>query len=461
MRGEFSDKVEGFVVAKKKQPVALLIYPPVYDFALYDLYLKPLGLLRIARWLQAGGWSVRVVNALDYHDPRTASLLGMPKRKADGTGKFFRRPIPCPEHLFPLRRRFSRYGVAREALEERIGTDCSTVPDIALISSGMTYWYLGVEEVVDSLRRRYPRVPIVVGGIYASLLPDHCMKKIGPDYVVEGEGKEELSGIFVRHNLPVPEQELGQVPLIEKPLWRDAGVLRLNDGCPFHCTYCASHLLTPRFRSGDPMAALALLRSFLQIGIKNIAFYDDALLVSKEASFLPFLRGVVAEDLDVRFYLPNAVHLRYIDYETADLMRRAGFQEVRIGLESSGSRFHEHYDRKVDVDTFSEQVKVLANAGFPTQLISVYVLAGLPRQEAREVEESVRFARTCGVKVAIAEYSPVPGTRLWRESVEHSRYPLEEEPIYHNNIFFPMEWEQFTREDLERLKQLARRQKQE
>lgn len=447
-------------MTKEKQPFALLIYPPVYDFALYDLYLKPLGLLRIARWLRDGGWSVRVVNALDYHDASTASRLGKPKRRADGTGKLFRRPVPIPEHLDPIRRRFARYGIAHDALGERIETECAATPDIVLISSGMTYWYVGVEEAVAFLRSRFPRVPIVVGGIYATLLPDHCMKRIGPDYVVSGEGKEELIGILERHHLPAPRQELGQVPLIEKPLWRDAGVVRLNEGCPFRCAYCASHQLAPHFRPGDPNSALESLRAFLRMGIKNIAFYDDALLVSKEVSFVPFLEAVVAEKLDVRFYLPNAVHLRYIDYGTADLMRRAGFREVRIGLESSGSRFHEHYDQKVDVGTFSEQVKVLTDAGFPSQRISVYVLAGLPRQEAREVEESVRFAGECGVKVAIAEYSPVPGTLLWRESVDHSRYPLEEEPIYHNNTFFPMEWEQFTRKDLERLKRLARNQKQ-
>jgi len=72
------------------------------------------------------------------------------------------------------------------------------------------------------------------------------------------------------------------------------------------------------------------------------------------------------------------------------------------------------------------------------------------------VETSVRKALAEGVRVRLAEYSPVPGTGLWEESIRRCRYPIGEEPLYHNNSFFPMEWEGFSREDLTRLKELAR-----
>ena len=55
----------------------------------------------------------------------------------------------------------------------------------------------------------------------------------------------------------------------------------------------------------------------------------------------------------------------------------------------------------------------------------------------------------------VAEYSPVPYTKLWKKGVELSSYPVEEEPLAHNNTVFPMEWEQFKWEDLERLKRMS------
>ncbi len=86
----------------------------------------------------------------------------------------------------------------------------------------------------------------------------------------------------------------------------------------------------------------------------------------------------------------------------------------------------------------------------------MYLLAGLPNQYSKEVEESIRFVSRFGVKIFVAEYSPVPGTGLFKESVKSSCFPIAEEPLFHNNSIMPMQWRGFTYEDLERLKKLAR-----
>jgi hypothetical protein len=80
-------------------PRALLVVPPVYDFALFDLFLKPYGLLRVGRWLEEGGYEVRVVDGLDYTDPASAALLGGARRGLDGTGKFFKTSAETPPGL--------------------------------------------------------------------------------------------------------------------------------------------------------------------------------------------------------------------------------------------------------------------------------------------------------------------------------------------------------------------------
>ena len=58
------------------KPVALLINPPVYDFALYDLYLRPMGLAKIGRWLHDAGYRVEVVDALSFDDEEVAAAPG-------------------------------------------------------------------------------------------------------------------------------------------------------------------------------------------------------------------------------------------------------------------------------------------------------------------------------------------------------------------------------------------------
>jgi hypothetical protein len=113
-------------------------------------------------------------------------------------------------------------------------------------------------------------------------------------------------------------------------------------------------------------------------------------------------------------------------------------------------------DRKIDPDAIAGSIDSLCSAGFGRRQILAYVLAGLPRQHRGEVEDSIRGVAAAGIQVQVAEFSPVPGTALWDSCVEHSRLPLAEEPLTHNNSLLPMEWEGLTRTDLEKLKSLAR-----
>jgi radical SAM superfamily enzyme YgiQ (UPF0313 family) len=439
----------------------------VYDFALFDLFLKPFGLLRVESWLGGAGWDTRCVNALDYEDEASAAVLGKPKRGNFGTGKFFREGSREGEWGRLFGRRFSRYGIVQGAFEKRLASafaHTGGAPDVVLVSSGMTYWYAGVREAVRSCRSLFPKTPIAVGGIYASLLPGHCAASCGPDAVIAGDSSSALGDFLGRLGLPVPAGEYPDSPRREAAsVLKDAAILRLSRGCPYSCDYCASRVLFPRFSSAGPDAAFESFRVFREAGILNFAFYDDALLVNKEKVFLPFLERVISctekNDERPRFFLPNAVHINEIDSRTAFLMKRSGFQEVRMGFESSSPRFHAEHTpggAKFEPRLFSETVRLLREAGFPSRALIAYVLAGLPGQRAQEAEASLRAARASGARVQVSEFSPVPGSPLWEKAVSLSRYPLAEEPLYQNNSIFPLEWEGFTQSDLQRLKELAR-----
>ncbi len=469
---------------RNEKPVALLVNPPVYDFSLYDLFHRPLGLMRIGRWLEEAGYEVSVVDALDVDDRRSTVALGKVKRKQNGTGHFFKQPARFPasgsvdrgtvdnctaNHATaahrptdrspgcshpPVKRNFSRFGILAESFSERLG---ALKPDIVLITSGMTYWYPGVVEAVRTVRALHPAVPVIAGGVYATLLPDHCRRTAGPDYLITGPPWMELRRILSSINLPVPEAPPDGRVLLDHGIWRGAGVLKLNEGCPLRCDYCASSILHPVFEAGSGTGLLRILRELVEsCGIGSFAFYDDALLHRKEESFIPFLESVIESGLDLAFYLPNAIHLSLLDFNTASLMRRAGFREIRVGYESSSPVFHACHDEKVKRGDFYDTIATVLEAGFDKSKIIAYVLAGLPRQRAAEVEDSVRYVSSFGVRASVAEYSPVPGTGLWEESVEASPFPIEEEPLYQNNSIIPLQWDGFTAADLQRIKDLSR-----
>ncbi|MGM0432918.1 MAG: B12-binding domain-containing radical SAM protein, partial [Spirochaetota bacterium] len=391
------------------KPKVLLIQPPIYDFALYDLFFKPYGLLRIGKSFYDSGYETAVLNCLDWQDEHTLSVLGPVKRKARGTGKFFRQPVKLPPGIPPIPRQYSRYGILKEAIIETV---TAQKPDIVCITTGMTYWYQGVIEVVEVVRRYAPRAKIIIGGIYASLMPEHAERNVGADGVVSGEGLEDLTQLLDRWGFPPLKGDIPEFPMLSPEVWGgSAGVVRLNTGCPLNCEYCASDVLHAAFTPGNPEASFAFIKELYErFNTLQIGFYDDALLVNKTDVLLPFLERTLASGLPWEFYTPNAVHIRYIDREAAELMHRSGFREVRLGFESSIDQFHREYDHKFQFQDFSRAVKDLTDAGFHRSQLPVYVLAGLPGQTREEVETSIHTAADEGVSVSIAEFSPVPGT---------------------------------------------------
>jgi len=185
------------------KPLALLVVPPVYDFALFDLFIKPYSLLKLGKVLQNSGYRVHLVNALDYREQKSIERLGRPPRKSNGTGKFFRQIAAKPGVLREtaagnLDRDYFRYGIIEEVFAERLR---AREPDVVLVFSGMTYWYPGVQEVVRIIRNSFPRVPVILGGIYASLCTEHAEKYSGADFVVSGAAFPRLGEILASLSL--------------------------------------------------------------------------------------------------------------------------------------------------------------------------------------------------------------------------------------------------------------------
>ena len=172
--------------------------------SLYMIFiLNPTGLLTVGSMLEAGGWQTRFINALDYTEPATVSVLGDVKRKPDGTGKFHRKQIKLPPELLGIRRYFARYGILREVLEQKIA---ASRPDAVFIASGMTYWYRGLVETAELCRKIWPNVPIIIGGVYASLMPEHCSRVCGPDYIAAGQSPGWRRNGIKRSGKSAPER---------------------------------------------------------------------------------------------------------------------------------------------------------------------------------------------------------------------------------------------------------------
>jgi radical SAM superfamily enzyme YgiQ (UPF0313 family) len=447
---------------KDTSPQILLINPWITDFAAYNFWVKPLGLLSIAGFLRKNGLQVSLIDCLDFYS----------KRKQYGDGNFFKTWIEKPKPLKSIPKQYSRYGISEELLQDRLSS--LEKPDVVGITSGMTYWYPGVFKVIEIARKFFKDVPIVLGGIYATLCLEHAQKHSGADLIIQGRG--ELEGLRLISELahfdipqsPIPNPHSKTTPNSELRIHDysafdlysqlDFACIATSRGCPLRCTYCASHVLFNGFHRRDPEEVVKEIEHWVtRHRVSNIAFYDDALLVDASRHIVPILKEIIRRDIHCHFHTPNGLHIREIDEELADLLSKAGFKTIRLGLETAHETTQIETGGKVGNQDFVNAVKNLKRAGYYGEEIGVYIMVGLPGQRAGEAEESIAFVQETGARPILVEYSPIPHTSLFERAKQVSQFDLENEPLYQNNSILPCQWEGFTMADYRRLKEGIRR----
>jgi radical SAM superfamily enzyme YgiQ (UPF0313 family) len=389
------------------RPQILLVNPPIYDFTAFDFWLRPYGMFRVAG-------KIRSSCDLTFYN----SLLSTP-RDEWGRGRFQDEVVPRPLPLSDIPRNFRRFGRPRSQFQEFLKEYRF---DAALIQTGMTYWYPGVAEAIEDLRRFQPAALIVLGGPYATLCPEHALS-LGADVVVQGNRLSSLWRI------------LGVEPDDGLPFCENAGdhlgVMKISEGCPFRCTYCSVPLVYPDFSLRSLESCTQELELLIGKGARNIVFYDDALLFQAQRLLTPLLQEACRRMPPVFFHTPNALNARFLGPELAELMVRAGFKNFFLGLESGDPDWQRGTGGKISRDEYSAAAQNLRRAGASN--ITSYILIGHPRMDVRELEDTIRFAHKLGTRVSLSEFSPIPGTP---DGNECGNWTDLKEPLNHNKTVF-------------------------
>ena len=444
-------------------PGILLVNPPIYDFAAYDFWLKPYGMLSAAGRLR-GRADFKLFDYLDRLHPFSEKQMQLggtgfqPMKNTArmtmpwGRGRFYCQKVPSPEPLKPIPRYFRRFGLPRNIFQDFLAREGPF--DFVFIQTTMTYWYKGVEEVIEDIRKARPQAKIILGGNYVTLCSNHA-EKLGGDFLVHGANLGPLWD-YLRIN-PDPNQPA---------LWDayeklNIGVLKLTEGCPFKCTYCSVPMVYSRFKARPLQHSLEELELLCSLGVKNIAFYDDALLFDADKVLVPFLNEVLNRKINVNFHSPNALNARFITKEIAELMARAGFKTFYLGFESASQQWQKRTGSKVFSDELAKAVDhlIVARAscpcsrpGRPYHNITAYQILGHPHIEIQQLEDSMHFVNSLGIRGMLADFSPIPGT----PDGEYCRQWVDmDEPLMHNKTAFPIILLGF--EESNRLKDLQRK----
>ncbi len=425
----------------------LLINPPIYDFAAYSLWAKPVGLLKIASMLKFNNIPFYYFDFLDISQLNEKELKAEKiKIKKSGRHTYPKQMVKKPEKFDFINRHFYRFGLNKSYFLDFIKHIKS--PDYVIITSIMTYWYLGINEVIEYIRNFFPKAKIILGGIYANLCKEHALK-LDIDFVANS-----IDDIIKLLNLENVKRNFFPLYLnIYKKNY--FAPIYTSFGCPYSCVYCANKFLNRRYFQRDINEVVEEIQHYYSLGIKNFAFYDDALLINKNRHFIPLFEKIVQLNLDINFFCPNGLHISEINEKVANLMQKAGFKDLRLSLETANEVLQKRLGYKTDNSSFINAVEVLKKAGFNRDNISVYLLVGLPHQQVKDIYQSIEFAKQFDIKVKLAEYSPIPHTKLWEESKQVTKYDIENEPLFHNNKILPVADENLTIDTLNEMKRFA------
>jgi len=406
------------------KPKILLVNPPIYDFAAYDFWLKPYGLLSVAGFLR-GQADFKLFDYLDRSHTFVQSKKALDSDRW-GRGRFYCERIQSPPSLEAIPRYFRRFGLPRSMFTDFLTGEGQF--DFVLIQTTMTYWYQGLEEVIEDVRRTCPQAKIILGGNYVTLCCDHA-QKLGADLLLQGTNLEPLwEYLSIRPDLHQPA------------LWEvydklNVGVLKLTEGCPFNCTYCSVPKVYDKFKPRPLGHSLAELELLYRLGAGNVAFYDDALLFEADKVLVPFLNELIKRNIKVNLHSPNALNARFVTSELAELMMRAGFKTFYLGFESASEQWQKKTGSKVFSGELTQATRYLLAAGADHTNITAYQILGHPHIDIQKLEASMRFVQSLGIRGMLADFSPIPGT----PDGEYCRKWVDlDEPLMHNKTAFPI-----------------------
>jgi radical SAM superfamily enzyme YgiQ (UPF0313 family) len=330
--------------------------------------------------------------------------------------------------------------------DEIINTVEDHNPDVVGITV-MTTKFASAIRTANVLKNELAGIPIVFGGPHATLLPEQCFKVDSVDYVmrgecektilqflafIEGKGNIEISEVNnlsyrdksgeIGHNLmEKPIENLDAIPFPDRDslLYKDnytsedMGMIMATRGCPFNCTYCA-HIFGQRVRRRSIENVLKEIRLMKRkYGTTQFSFKDDTFTVSKKW-VTQLCNRLIEEDSGINWDCTTRVDV--IDEGLVKLMKKAGCNDTRVGVETGSQRILDETKKGVSFEQVRTAAKMLNKN---RALWSGYFMYGLPTETVEDIRSTYKFMAELNPNYAgLGLYNPFPKTELFDTGVE-------------------------------------------
>ncbi len=304
-------------------------------------------------------------------------------------------------------------------------------------------------------------IPVIVGGVHPTILPNYAFDTAGADFACVGEGENTMIGLVEcleskksLENVPnLAYREDGRVhvnatsnrpenldalPFPDRDLYDFSRYIRgasggvdllVSRGCPHTCTYCVNHVyhrLHPKKKRVRRRSVENVLREIENMArrhrFERLHIQDDAFTLNK-----PYVIEFCKQYKKLFNYgFSCNSRAESVDPEVCRALKDAGCLYINIGIENGNEKLRKDVlNRRMTNRQIEDAFEAARGAGLKTYSFNMIGVPGETAETIRETIELNRKVRPNLVQVSI--FQPYPGTKL-QETCEKNGW-IQEKPL--------------------------------
>jgi radical SAM superfamily enzyme YgiQ (UPF0313 family) len=297
-------------------------------------------------------------------------------------------------------------------------------------------------EIARSFRRW--GVPVVMGGIHASMCLDEAMEHV--DAVVTGEAESIWPQVLddARHHRLKCRYDGGLAAIKDVPFARHDlaasgyafGAIQTTRGCPLNCNFCSVTAFNGAHYRQRPIADV--VREFRSVREKHVLVVDDNLIGTRPDHIeraKELFRTMAAANLRKKWVAQASINFAD-DAELLDLAAGAGCRGVFIGFETPSPEGLRELGKKFNLMKSRDFRSSVRRIQRHHMLVVGSFIIGLDIDEPGIGERIAETAHRYGMDILNCLFlTPLPGTRLWDRMKAEGRIALDR---------FPQDWKYYT-----------------
>jgi anaerobic magnesium-protoporphyrin IX monomethyl ester cyclase len=302
---------------------------------------------------------------------------------------------------------------------------------------------------IFDIRRYRPDVPIVLGGIHATMFDKYLLTTTSANYCIRGEGENALKLLCralesghgfsnvpnltikvengkIQRNRIAPRlkpEEIARFPVpdyskIPVETYNGLGI-ESSRGCPFDCLFCSTSYRRS-WRGIEPKIFVDRVEQILPYVSKTIT--GSLQVIDDEFSVKPDRVVEICNEFKNRKICPQLV----FDSRANDLLNEDYLKalvpfalQFLVGAECGYDEGLKYVGKGTTCQKLTQAAANLKKYGLASKADFSFII-GLPWETRDDVLKTIRFATnlyaTYGVRVLLQWFCQIPGSRLWEQS---------------------------------------------